>query len=102
MVKDYIKYEGKEYQLSTVLLYDCEFETMIFPIENGVVSGSEVYKFTTFKASESQRKHKDILDKFHNMKNLSVSELKDLYRKAVDLSDTGYKFNEEIDKFKNV
>lgn len=66
MVKDYIKYEGKEYQLSTVLLYDCEFETMIFPIENGVVSGSEVYKFTTFKASESQRKHKDILDNVEN------------------------------------
>ena len=66
MVKDCIKYEGKEYQLSTVLLYDCEFETMIFPIENGVVSGSEVYKFTTFKASESQRKHKDILDNVEN------------------------------------
>lgn len=66
MVKDYIKYEGKEYQLSTVLLCDCEFETMIFPIENGVVSGSEVYKFTTFKASESQRKHKDILDNVEN------------------------------------
>ena len=66
MVKDYIKYEEKEYQLSTVLLYDCEFETMIFPIENDVVSGSEVYKFTTFKASESQRKHKDILDNVEN------------------------------------
>lgn len=66
MVKDYIKYEGKEYQLSTVLLYDCEFETMIFPIENGIVSGSEVYKFTTLKASESQRKHKDILDNVEN------------------------------------
>lgn len=66
MVKDYIKYEGKEYQLSTVLLYDCEFETMIFPIESGIVSGSEVYKFTTFKADESQRKHKDILDNVEN------------------------------------
>lgn len=66
MIKDHINYEGKEYQLSTVLLHDCEFETMIFPIENGVTSGSEVYKFTTFKAGESQRKHGDILNNVAN------------------------------------
>ena len=60
MIKDYIKYEEKEYQVSTVNI-DGMLETMIFPVENGVVSGSEVYKFRTFDAGESQRKHRDIL-----------------------------------------
>lgn len=62
---------------------------------------TEFYRKAEKLSKDFKEKHKDILDKFHDMKNLSVSELKDLYRKAVDLSNTGYKFNEEFDKFKN-
>lgn len=62
MVKDIIKYNEKEYQLSTVLIENnmSVFETMIFPIENGIVSGNEVYCFRTLRSGESQRKHADI------------------------------------------
>ena len=62
---------------------------------------TEFYREAEKLSKDFKEKHADILDKFHNMKNLSVSELKDLYKKAVDLSNTGYKFNEEFDKFKN-
>ena len=62
---------------------------------------TEFYRKAEKLSKDFKEKHKDILDKFHDMKNLSVSELKDLYKKAADLSTTGYKFNEEIDKFKN-
>lgn len=63
MIKDIIKYEDKEYQLSTVYIEDMvTFETMIFPIENGIISGDEVYKFRTLNSGESKNKHKDILD----------------------------------------
>lgn len=44
MVKDIIKYNKKEYQLSTVFIEKMKlFETMIFPIENGIVSDNEVF-----------------------------------------------------------
>ena len=44
MVKDIIKYGGKEYQLSSIYLEKMKtYETMIFPIENGIVSGNEVF-----------------------------------------------------------
>lgn len=59
MVKDIIKYNEKEYQLSTVNINGC-FETMIFPIENGVVSGNEVYMNRVFTAGESHDMHKNI------------------------------------------
>lgn len=62
---------------------------------------TEFYRKAEKLSKDFKEKHKDILDKFHNMEKLSVSELKDLYKKAVDLSNTGYKFNEEFDKFKN-
>lgn len=60
MVKDIIAYNGKEYQLSTVKIYAC-FETAIFPIENGVPIGKEVYMWRTYDAGESRDKHRDIL-----------------------------------------
>ena len=61
MIKDIIKYNGKEYQLSTVFIENVNiFETMIFPIENGIISGSEVYCFRTARAGESHNKHRDI------------------------------------------
>ncbi len=68
MVKDVIRYNDKNYQLSTVNL-DGVLETMIFPIEDGVVSGREVYCFRTVKAGESMDKHGDIY--YHPEKYLS-------------------------------
>ena len=63
MVKDIIKYNEKEYQLSTVFIENMSlFETMIFPIENRTVSGREVYCFRTVYASDSKYKHKDIYE----------------------------------------
>lgn len=61
---------------------------------------TEFYRKAEKLSKDFKDKHKDILDKFHDMKNLSVSELKNLYKKAADLSTTGYKFNEEFNKFK--
>lgn len=60
MVKNIIRYNDKEYQLSTVNIDGC-FETMIFPIENGVVLGREVYCCRVYSAGESQLVHKDVL-----------------------------------------
>lgn len=62
---------------------------------------TEFYRKAEKLRKDFKEKHKDILDKFYNMEKLSVSELKDLYRKAADLNITNHKFNEEIDKFKN-
>lgn len=39
---DYIEYNNKVYQLSFFCVNDT-YELMVFPIENGVVSGNEVY-----------------------------------------------------------
>ena len=61
MVKDIIRHGEKEYQLSTVNL-DGFLETMIFPIENGVISGREVYCFRTTLPGDSMEKHGDIFD----------------------------------------
>ena len=61
MVKDIIKYNDKEYQLSTIYIENMAiFETMIFSIENNKISGKEVYCFRTSRAGESQMKHGDI------------------------------------------
>ena len=63
MVKDIIKYDNKEYQLSTVFIKNMAlFETMIFPIENNIVSGNEVYCYRTMDAGESKYKHEDIYE----------------------------------------
>ncbi len=44
MVKDIIKYKEKEYQLSTVFIENMGlFETIPFSIENGIVTGRNVY-----------------------------------------------------------
>ena len=62
MVKDIIKYNNKKFLLSTVLIDNCVFETMVFPIINGQVSGSEVYTFRTVESGKSLNKHKDIYE----------------------------------------
>lgn len=51
---------GKKYQVSTAFVYDCYFETMIFPIEDGIVSGREVYKWEAYNLEEAIDKHRDI------------------------------------------
>ena len=59
--KDYIKYNEKEYQVSTVHIENMYiFETMVFPIKNGIISGNEVYCFRTMDLLKSHDKHKDI------------------------------------------
>lgn len=63
MVKDIIQYNKKEYQLSTVFIEKMKlFETMIFPIKNGIVSGNEVYCFRTRDEGKSRYKHIDIYE----------------------------------------
>ena len=75
MVKDIIKYNNKKFLLSTVLIDNCVFETMVFPIINGQVSGSEVYTFRTVESSESLNKHKDIYE--HPEKDVSDEVVKE-------------------------
>lgn len=77
MIKDIIEYCGKRYQLSTINLNGV-FETMIFPVEDGVVSGKEVYCFRTCKAGESKNKHADIY--YNNAKYLSEQAIDDYLR----------------------
>lgn len=62
MIKDIIRCDNKKYQVSTVNLDGC-FETMIFPIEDDMVVGKEVYMWRTSDANESQDKHRDILNR---------------------------------------
>ena len=70
MVKDIIKYNEKEYQLSSVYLENmCLFETMIFTIENGIVSGNEVFCHRTSHIALANEVHIDI--KTHPEKYLS-------------------------------
>lgn len=68
MIKDIIKYNDKEYQLSTVNIDGC-FETMIFPIKDGVISGKEVYMARLYHARQSCDLHGDIY--YHPEKYLS-------------------------------
>lgn len=82
MIKDIITYDDKEYQLSTVNL-DGMLETMIFPIENGVVSGKEVYCFRTYKPGDSMKKHGDIFD--HPEKYVSKDAIARYLRKKNEL-----------------
>lgn len=61
MIVDVIKYNNKEYQISTVYIKKMyTYETMIFPIENNKVSGDEIYCFRTMDGVEAINNHKDI------------------------------------------
>lgn len=60
MIKNDIEYNGKSYQVSTIVLY-WGYETMIFPVINGVVTGDGVYKYRTCLKSDSENKHFDIV-----------------------------------------
>lgn len=82
MVKDIIKYNDKEFQLSTVKVNFC-FETMIFPIKNGIVSGNEVYCFRTGYPGVSQNKHKDIY--CHPEKYVSDEAISEYLKKKEDM-----------------
>lgn len=85
MIKDIIKYGEKEYQLSTVNL-DGLLETMIFPIENSVVSGKEVYCFRTVKPGESMEKHGDIF--YHPEKYISEEAIATYFKEKEDWFNT--------------
>lgn len=60
-MKDYIEYKGKTYQVSTIET-DGLFETMIFPIKNGVVSENEVYWCKASDSLMAEYKHQEILN----------------------------------------
>ena len=63
IIKEIIKHNEKEYQLSTVFIENMAlYETMIFPIENGIVSDDEVYCYRTMDIAESKYKRKDIYE----------------------------------------
>lgn len=68
MLKDILIYEGKKYQLSGVKINGC-FETMIFPIIDGVVSDIEVYCFRTTEVYKFHNKYRDIY--YHPKKYVS-------------------------------
>ena len=70
MAKNIIKYNEKEYQLSSVYFDKMKlFEIMIFPIENGIVSGNEVYCKRTHNLIFANEVYIDI--KFNPEKYLS-------------------------------
>ena len=89
MVQDIIKCNNKEFQLSTIYIKNMDiFETMIFPIENGTISGNEVYCFRTPDSGESKDKHEDIY--YHPRKYVSEEAINDYLSKknADDLQQT--------------
>ena len=86
MFKDTIKFNGKEYQLSTVNLGGC-YETMVFPIEDGRISGKEVCMCSVYTSYGSQEVHKDIL--FHPEKYLTDEAIAEYLReKEEDIYST--------------
>lgn len=94
MIKDYIKYNDKEYQISTIMLVNYDMlETMVFPINNGIISGNEVYCFRTFSSSESQKKHADIL--YHPEKYLTEDVIKE-YKKSKYYDDIWIPLYEQV------
>ena len=93
MIKNDIEYNGKSYQVSTIVL-DWGYETMIFPVIDGVVSGSEVYKYRTCLKSDSEDKHFDIVK--HPKKYLDENCIEE-YKKSLE---EDFKLT-DIEKFKN-
>lgn len=59
IIKDYLTYKNKKFQLSVVKLNGI-YEMMIFPIECNAVSGNEVYCFRTTDKEELNNKYRDI------------------------------------------
>lgn len=93
MIKNDIEYNGKSYQVSTIDLH-WGYETMIFPVIDGVVSGSEVYKYRTCLKSDSEDKHFDIVK--HPKKYLDENCIEE-YKKSLE---EDFKLT-DIEKFKN-
>ena len=93
MIKNDIEYNGKSYQVSTIDLH-WGYETMIFPVIDGVVSGGEVYKYRTCLKSDSENKHFDIVK--HPKKYLDENYI-EKYKKPLEEE---FKLT-DIEKFKN-
>ena len=93
MIKNDIEYNGKSYQVSTIDLH-WGYETMIFPVIDGVVSGSGVYKYKTCLKSDSEDKHFDIVK--HPKKYLDENCIEE-YKKSLE---EDFKLT-DIEKFKN-
>ena len=83
MLKDYITYNEKSYQISTVKLHRYGIvETMVFPVEDGIVSGKEVYCLRTTKPGEAVHKHMDIYA--HPEKYLSEEAINAYFKSKED------------------
>lgn len=94
MIKNEIEYKGKSYHVSTIDLH-WGYETMIFPVINGAVSGGEVYKYRTCIKSDSTNKHFDIVK--HPEKYLDkkiIEQYKESIEKDFKVTD--------IEKFKKL
>lgn len=76
------------------LIYIGGYETMVFPIIDGVVSGSEVYKYRTCLKSDSENKHFDIVK--HPKKYLDENFIEE-YKKSLE---EDFKLT-DLEKFKN-
>lgn len=81
MLKDIIEYDGKTYQLSTIVLkkYCDILETKVFHIENGIVSDYEVFCFRALTINKALDCHYDILH--HSKKYLNDKAIKEYLRK---------------------
>lgn len=63
MIRDIVKYNDREYRVTTIYFPATNIHTTeVRLIENGSVTDEVVYHFVTVESSESQDKHKDILD----------------------------------------
>lgn len=89
-MKNDIKYAGKSYQVSTIEL-QWGYETMIFPIIAGIISGDEIYKYRTCIKTGAINKHFDIL-KYPE---------KYVDDKAIEAYKESLKEDTDISKFKN-
>lgn len=99
IIKDIIEYKNKEYQLSCSHVNDMTvYEIMIFPIENEMISGNEVYTFRTLSVDKAMTEYHKIL----NNTSLYVSEEainKYLKSKKEDFIETDLqKFKDFFDK----
>lgn len=94
MIQDTIKYNGKEYQISTTCIGSMyTYETMIFPMAYGLISGKDIYCFRTNDEFEARNKHKDIYH--HPEKYLTEESINKYLKSKEELFMSREKFKEE-------
>lgn len=92
-IKDDIEYKWKSYQVSTIELHGI-YETMVFPVIDGIVSGSEVYKYRSCDRDDVINRHFDIVKHPETYLNENlIEEYKNSLEEDFKLTD--------LEKFKN-